>query len=272
MRVVAVLVLLAATAYADPGDAELAEGKLLATQRRYKEAIVQFKAARVAAPARPEPDCLVALAYRRLERWAQARLFLERCTQASTHPDYYAQLVREISAGLQHAGLTEVRFTVNPSDARVSLASFADDEIVGAREIYLEPGRELVTVQAPGFPPQQRAIDVPASGPYDVLIDLTKPPPTPSRASTYVFVASGGAIAIGIVAHVLAASTRTDLTTSAKTYDAEAGTFKTERGIAIGAYAVGAVGVAVGAWLWHRERIVPIVEARAVGVAWSVTW
>ena len=272
MRAFAVLLLLATTAHADPGDAELEEGKLLATQRRYKEAIVQFKAARVAAPARPEPDCLVALAYRRLERWAQARLFLERCTQASTHPDYYAQLVREISAGLQHAGLTEVRFTVKPADAQVSLASFADDETVGAHAVYLEPGRELVTVQAPGFPSQQRAIDVPANGPYDVTIDLTAPPPTPSRASTYVLVASGGVVAIGVVAHVLAASTRSDLTTSAKTYDAEAGTFKTERGIAIGAYAVGAVGLAVGAWLWHRERIVPMVDAHSAGVAWSTTW
>jgi len=274
MRAFAVLVLLATTAHADPGDAELEEGKLLATQRRYKEAIVQFKAARVAAPARPEPDCLVALAYRRLERWAQARLFLDRCTAEAQHPDYYSQLVTDISAGLAHAGLTEVRFVLKPTGARVSIASFAAGETTGVRAIYLEPGRELVDVEAPGFPGQQRAIEVPVAGPYEVTIDLTAPPERPAQArpGRYVVVASGGVIAIGIVAHVLAASTRSDLTASAQSYDREVGTFKTERGIAIGAYALGAVGLAVGAWLWHREGVAPVIEAHTAGVAWSATW
>jgi len=61
------------------------------------------------------------------------------------------------------------------------------------------------------------------------------------------------------------------LTTSATAYDAGIGTFHTERDIAIGAYAFGAIGLAVGAWLWHGE-VTPIVEQHATGVAWSASW
>jgi hypothetical protein len=277
MRVTIVVLALATIARADPGDAELEAGKRLATERRYKEAIVQFKAARGAAPTRPEPDCLIALAYRRLERWAQARLFLDRCMAAPQHPDYYPRLVTDISAGLAKAGLTEVRFAVNPAGARVSIASFAPDETVGGHAIYLEPGRELVRVEAAGFAPQQRAIVVPGAGPYDVMIDLTAPSerPVQPRPGRYLVLVSGGVIAIGIVAHALAASTRSDLTASAKTYDSEVGTFKTERGIAIGAYALGGIGLVAGAWLWRREgrpSLAPIVDAHGAGLAWSRTW
>jgi hypothetical protein len=279
MRVAIAVLTVAGIAHADPGDAELEAGKRLATERRFTEAIVQFKAARRAAPTRPEPDCLIALAYRRLERWAQARLFLERCTAEPQHPDYYPQLVTDISDGLAHAGLTEVRFALKPADARISIASFAPGETTGVHTIYLEPGRELVEVEAPGFPAQRRAIDVPATGPYGVTIDLTLTAPAmlapPPRTGRYVVMASGGVIAVGIVAHVLAVSTRGDLTSDGQTYDREVGAFKTERGIAIGAYAVGAVGLAAGAWLWRRERapsIAPVLDAHGGGMAWCTSW
>jgi Flp pilus assembly protein TadD len=81
MRALVIVLMLTATVRADaPGDAAILDGTKLAEQGHYEEAIVRFKAARTAAPGRPDPDCLIALAYRRLERWSQARLFLGRCT------------------------------------------------------------------------------------------------------------------------------------------------------------------------------------------------
>src|SRR4051812_33241644 len=128
MRLIGVLLLVSGVAYADePGDVDLAAGQQLATQGRFKEAIVQFKAAHAAAPMRSEPECLIALAYRRLERWGQARLFLTRCTAFPTHPPWFAQLVTDIDDGLAHAGFTQVNFAVHPDDApaTLSISSFA---------------------------------------------------------------------------------------------------------------------------------------------------
>jgi hypothetical protein len=275
-----------------PGDAAIQAGTDLAEQGQFQEAIVRFKAARTAAPGRPEPDCLIALAYRRLERWGQARLFLGRCTQFASHPAWFEQLVADIDNGIAHGGLTEVTFAVTPANALIQLAGFQPDETFAPQPIFLAPGEQLVTVSAPGFAPQKLAIDVPATGPYEVKAELRPvadpaPPPRAAQSSSppspqvepsqtrktgkYVVIASAGVVAVGVAAHVAMALKRSDLTTSQPAYYNGIDTFHTERDVAIGAYALGAIGLAVGAWLWHREAA-PVVEPHAVGVAWSASW
>jgi hypothetical protein len=290
MRLFAIVVALTSIVHADaPGDAAIQAGTDLAGQGRFKDAIVQFKAAHTAAPDRPEPDCLIALAYRRLERWGQARLFLMRCTQFATHPSWFDQLVTDIDQGLQHGGLTQVTFAVTPAAAQIAVSSFAPDETFAPQPIFLEPGKQLVTITAAGFKQQQLAIDIPATGAYEVKAELEpphealppppppkpqpqpEPPPPPSQTGKYLVYASAGVVAIGVAAHIAAAIQRSNLTTSAHAFDDGIGTFHTERDVAIGAYAVGAVGLAVGAWLWHGA-VTPVVEPHATGVAWGMSW
>jgi hypothetical protein len=177
MRTLAIVLLLTTTTvYADaPGDAAIQAGTELAGQGRFKEAVVQFKAARAAAPDRAEPDCLIALAYRRLERWGQARLFLGRCMDFASRPGWPAwveQLTTDINNGIAHGGLTQVTFAVTLATAQIELASFASDERFPLQPIFLEPGKQLVTVTAPGFTPEKLTIDVPAAGPYEVKAQL----------------------------------------------------------------------------------------------------
>jgi hypothetical protein len=302
VRALPIVLMLTATVSADaPSDAGIHAGTELAGQGRFKEAIVQFKAARTAAPDRPEPNCMIALAYSRLERWGQARLFLGRCMQFAWRPGWLKRLVAAVDDAIAQGGLTEVTFVLTPANAQIALASFEPDETFTPQPIFVEPGKQLVTISAPGFTPQKLAIDVPAAGPYEVRAELLPdaeqlpPPPgavqSPSRPSpqvepsvsgktgktgTYVVVASAGIVAVGVAAHVAMALTRSNLTSdgtrsSAKAYNDGIGTFDRERDVAIGAYALGAIGLAVGAWLWHGE-VAPIVAPHAAGVAWSASW
>jgi hypothetical protein len=290
VRALVIVLLLTTTVRADaPGEAAIQAGTELAKQSRFNEAIAQFKAAHIAAPGRPEPDCLIALAYRYLERWGQARLFLGRCTLLASHTAWIEQLVADVDSGIAHGGLTQVTFGVTPAAAQIELASFPHDETFAPQPIFLEPGKQLATVSAPGFATQQLAIDVPATGPYEVKVDLrpitgpsqpqaapSSPPqpgePRPARKTgKYVVVASAGIVAVGVAVHIVAAVQRSDLTANAMAYYNGIDTFHTERDVAIGAYALGAIGLAVGAWLWHRE-VAPVVESHAVGVAWSGSW
>jgi hypothetical protein len=285
VRALAIVLMWTATVRADPSaDAEIQLGTELAGKGQFKEAIERFKEARKVAPDHAEPDCLIALAYRRLEHRAQARLFLGRCMKSAWRPAWLDQLVADLDNATTH--LTEVTFAVTPPTARIELASFAPDETFAPQPTFLEYGQQLVTVSAPGFASERRAIDVPSGGPYEVRIELhpvTEPsPPTGSTSSPspsakrshtgkYLVIASAGVVAVGVATHIIAYVQRSDLTTGVTAYKDGLGTFHAERDVAIGAYALGAIGLAVGGWLWHRE-VGPVVEPHAVGVAWRASW
>lgn len=104
----------------------------------------------------------------------------------------------------------------------------------------------------------------------------------PRGAVGYALIGGGGlAVAVGAVAHILAARDRAAMETSATAWDAHRTAFGRERIVAIGGYAVGAALVAAGTyWLFRSsasERsvtVAPIVSGlsdRHVGFAleWS---
>jgi hypothetical protein len=288
VRALVIVLMLTTSVRADaPGDAAIQAGTELAAKGQFKEAVAQFKAARAAAPDRPEPDCMIALAYRRLERWGEAHLFLGRCAQSRLHAPWIDRLVAAIDDVIAHGGLTQVTFAVTPASAKIELASFAPDETFAPQPIFLEPGKQLVTITAPGFASQKLAIEVPAVGPYEVKAELrpvAEPPPPgaaplppqvershPAKIGKYVVLTSAGIVAVGVAADIAAALKRSGLTTSPTAWVGGIGTFHAEEGVAIGGYALGAIGLAVGAWLWRRE-VAPVVGPHVAGVAWSGRW
>lgn len=74
------------------------------------------------------------------------------------------------------------------------------------------------------------------------------PPPAPSRIPRYVMLAGAGVVAIGVTAHALAWRTRGQLSSAPDpdAYYTDLDSFRLERGVAIGAYAVGALTLATG--------------------------
>jgi tetratricopeptide (TPR) repeat protein len=104
-------------------------------------------------------------------------------------------------------------------------------------------------------------------------------PPEPSRVPRYVVIAGAAVAVIGATSHVLAWRTRTHMMEAPDpdSYFADRDTFERERGIAIGAYAAGAVTIATGVILGYVLRPRGGVEvavavapgAAALAVGWS---
>ena len=196
MRAAAALVCalawLASDALAGPQDAARlrAEGEAFAKQHRYEDAIRSFKQADVEEP-RGDNDCFVALAYRRLERWAQAEMFLTRCRSrlkpGEAAPSWTANLATEISDGLTRTGHARVVIGVEPAEAaasaQITVSAFAPDEHVAPGAIYLPAGKHLIEVSATGFTSGSQTVVVESGRETAVVVKLappeTAPPPPP---------------------------------------------------------------------------------------------
>jgi hypothetical protein len=185
------------------------------------------------------------------------------------------------------------RLEVTAVGAVVSVGS--NDKLPSPTHVHLQPGTYDVRASWPDGVTTKQQITV-ASG-SEQTVTLAKPTAAPAppvaplglsttesstppgilsprpngRTGKYVVIASAGIVAVGVAAHVAMAVKRSELTTSAKAYDQGIGTFDAERGVAIGAYALGAIGLAVGAWLWHRE-VAPVIAPHVTGVAWTASW
>jgi tetratricopeptide (TPR) repeat protein len=106
-----------------------------------------------------------------------------------------------------------------------------------------------------------------------------KPPGPPSPVPHYLVVAGAAAAVIGATAHVLAWRARTRMVEAPDpdSYFADRDTFELERGVAIGAYAAGALTVATGVILGYVLRPRSGVElsvavapgAATLAVGWS---
>jgi tetratricopeptide (TPR) repeat protein len=100
----------------------------------------------------------------------------------------------------------------------------------------------------------------------------------PSRVPRYVMVAGAAVVVIGATSHVLAwrARDRVANAPDPDAYFSDRDTFKLERGVAIGGYAVGAAtlatGLVLGLVLPHREGVEVSVAATPGGAALAVGW
>jgi hypothetical protein len=262
------LVLVAVTriAAANPQADELqARGEALARDGKFGQAIDAFKAAdRV--ELRAERACMIALAYTRLERWAQAEIWLDTCRGRATGgplPDWVPELETQIHDRLVEAGVAAVAIEVEPHDAHavLSLSSLPPDETFEARTVHLARGHHVIVVSAPGYARAERAIDITDNTDRHVLIQLSPPKPvivTPRARNTPVLVGigllGGGAIAYGIMgAEWLRLNNQSGFGGTTETiYDATR----------IGSIALFAAGAAcVGYGLLHRDAESPRVSA-----------
>lgn len=297
MRALAVACALAwtaGTAQAGPDEATRlrAEGEAFARQRRYEDAIAAFKKADGEEP-RADHDCFIALAYRRLERWAQAEMFLTRCRSrlqaGQSEPSWTGTLATEIADGLKRTGHARVVIGIEPpaaaAVAQISVSAFAPDERVPPGAVYLPAGKHLVEVAATGFaaasqtvvveagretavvvklaPPAEPAASAP---PPDTTIETKPERPPPRRPMTVVERGSGlGWFCLGVGASAMLAGgvfnylalNNQDLLARARTdaqYEEHETRFDAQRiGTYLG-YGVGAAGIAAGLYFLLKPQ------------------
>ncbi len=287
------LALLAGSALAGPEDAARlrAEGEAFAKQRRYQDAIRSFKQADAAEP-RGEHDCFIALAYRRLERWAQAEMFLARCRSrlapGETAPTWTASLTTEIADGLSRTGHARVVIGIEPAEAaaaaQIAVSAFAPDERVAPGAIYLPAGKHLLEVKAQGYQDASQTVVVESGRETAVVVKLSPPepvvaPPPPGqpvvdkparppagRPMTVVERGSGlGWFCLGVGASAMLAGGvfnylalhNQDLLAGSRTdaqYEDHEARFDAQRiGTYVG-YGVGAAGIAAGIYLLLKPQ------------------
>lgn len=184
---------LAGTAQAGPDDAARLrrEGEAFARQRRYEDAIGAFKKADAEEP-RGEHDCFIALAYRRLERWAQAEMFLTRCRSrlrpGESEPVWSAALAAEIADGLKRSGHARVVIAIEPAEAaaaaQIAVSAFAPDERFPPGAIYLPAGKHLLEVVATGYAPASQTVVVEGGRETAVVVKLAPPEPAAAPPPT----------------------------------------------------------------------------------------
>jgi hypothetical protein len=206
-----------------------AKGEQLAKDGHYADAIEAFKAADRIEP-RAIHACLISLAYSRRELWAQAELFLAICHHRSAsgdvEPDWVPLADQQIRDRLTSAGMVEVSIEAKPANAKVTVSSFAPDEVFEPQTIHLPIGTHVVFAKAPGYVDGQLTVNITDKTPKHVVIELAPDPgsakpgeplvgtgtvfvpekPVPEQPSSKpgmtLMIAGGAAIVLGVGAHV----------------------------------------------------------------------
>lgn len=273
-------------AWSQPADASalVEEGKRLAKAGQLADALDRFQRARRAAPG-AEHDCLLALAYRRLDRLAEAHRFIDDASRDGGAPPRWCaeDLRREVEGALRGGTFAPVELGVSPSGALVSVSAFADEDPikVGAtpRTIWVPLGVWELTASADGHRAERLTLKVQTTAPQPVRIALERatrapaavaalrpaPETEPVRGDASVsvdlwpWVALGGGAAstlAGVFFHTQAASTRGDAERlpPGMDFNERASTFDRQRVGAIAGYTIGAAALALGLWLLLRDR------------------
>lgn len=174
--VAALVVAAPAVGHTDDREALQAKGEQLAKEGRFNDAIDAFKAADRIQP-RASHACLIALAYTRREAWPQAELFLSICHQRANAgdplPDWVPQADEMIKERLASANLAEVTIETKPASARVTVSSFAPDEVFEPRTVHLPFGTHVIFAKADGYADAQVTIELKDKSPQHVLVELT---------------------------------------------------------------------------------------------------
>ena len=143
-----------------PGSAgELrVQGELLGRKGRFDEAIEAFKKAEAMEPV-PENDCFVAISYARLEKWTQAKLFIERCrsrTGGVPKLPWYGQAEALINNTLSKKGYAAILLRSAPLGARAHLDGTPDDETFETpMSLWLPAGSHTIELEKDGFAPMR---------------------------------------------------------------------------------------------------------------------
>ncbi len=243
-------------------------------------AVTLFKRA-YGTDARAEYQCNIGAAYFKLHDLPRAHAFLTVClARAGALKPEAAASFREVltfvDGELRGGGYAAVDVTVDPPAALVRPALFADDETFAAPHTFWLPlGKHDIVATATGFQRGSRQVDLTRNErvPLRLQLEPTPPPPPPERIpgsrrpAAIALISAVGFLAIGVTFHVLAASTRDDLSRlpAGPDYDDTHDRFALQRGVAIGGYALAAVGTGVGIYLWRRAARGTLVPAAAVG-------
>jgi hypothetical protein len=151
-------VLLAAAAgrpmrtYAQDDDARslFREGLQLADQERWGEAIVYFRRSRTLED-RPSTMFNLGVALLRAAQYNEALVVFEDFQRASD-PVRDAESRAEVErfAAMARSSRARLELRVDPSAAVLSIDGQASDSTGATREIWLDPGRHVILVEAPG--------------------------------------------------------------------------------------------------------------------------
>src|SRR5688500_16173875 len=153
--VLVVLCALAVPARADEVDDLVAKGNALAQKSEYTQAIAAFKQADAKRP-RAAHACMIGLAYMRREAWPQAELFLALCEKRAVPgdqpPDWVDAAHQQLASKLSAAQIPAITIEVTPphAGARLTVSSFAPDEVFDPQTIHLAPGVHVIQLTAPG--------------------------------------------------------------------------------------------------------------------------
>ena len=260
------------TAVAETGEEMRARGEQLAKDGRYSEAIDAFKAAERIEP-RARHACLIALAYTRREAWPQAEIWLAQCearaTPADPLPEWVPVAKQQLAERLATVNVAAVNITVEPAgaDVKLSVSSFAPDELFAPRAIHLPPGRHVITATAKGYNDAQKTVEIADDkAPQTVTITMFpieahklgpgggpatgQPPPAASKVPLVVMSTGGGLILVGAALHLFYfRPARNDLanTTVLADYNGTLTTkFERSRNITIAVYGIGAATLITG--------------------------
>jgi hypothetical protein len=298
--VIALLVGFVAPARADEVDELVKRGEALAKRGEFTTAIAAFKEADVKRPSASHA-CLIGLVYTRRELWPQAELFLAQCRARATAddplPHWIETVERQLREKLEAAGAAPITIVVNPATAaaKITVSSFAPDEVFEPNTIHLAPGRHVLEVSAQGYVATSREVVVETAEPQTVTIELQKPeagalrkvetpppvPPAPARGRLPTALMIGGAaLAVAGGAYQLfvykPALDRLAAAPDDAVYDARVHSFRTRRDVTIGLYAGAALVLATGVVLrytydHHELTVSPAVshEGASVVLGWS---
>ena len=296
MRVLVVVLLLGAVAYADDVDELVAQGQALAQSQDYTRAIEAFKQADARRP-RAAHACMIGLAYMRRELWPQAELFLALCEKRAVPgdqpPPWIDEAEHQLAAKLSAARIPAITITVAPGGvpALLRVSSFAPDERFSPQTIHLAPGKHTIEVSAPGFVVARREIEVLPAEPQSIAFDLVREGPTvihaaprapaPSGPSSapWILLGTGGALAVAAaivdVAEVGPARDKLSHAQTGAAYDQYEGDYSTKRWVTVGLAGGAAAAIVTGLVLRRTlgDRA-PSVTASATGggAALSIEW
>ena len=290
------LVVVAATvtvARADAIDDLVAKGEELAKRREYSQAIAAFKEADRGRPTAANA-CRIGLAYTRRELWSQAEVFFARCRERASAtdpaPDWAGEAETALAQKIESASVPAITIAVTPTNARIRILTFPQDEDFTARTIHLSAGTYVLEVETPEYVKATREIVV-ADQPQRVEIALEPiakpippPPPPPPRVAAsnapLVMIGIGGAIGLAAIAvDVFPVRTaRRELldARNPEQYADRVDRYERWRAIDIGLTALAVATTSVGVWWWRHDLSRARVTAQlrpsgaTIGMEWSL--
>lgn len=173
------------------------EALQLARINRLTDAILRFRAADKLWP-RGNNDCNIGLAYSRLGDHPRALLHIDACAVRLNQvlPGTFGALQQATLRTLQRGAYAQVDLVVDPIGAKVSVPAFAPEDVLSAPRLFWLPlGVHVLRIEAPGFEPMERRIELLTNRLEHVEVKLEPiPPPAPAPVAIPVTPAAKAAV------------------------------------------------------------------------------